>query len=820
MRKEIAAYIETSINVFIYALVAILPLLFVPFTTEFFEIPKLVLLSVASLILVTLWVLKWVIQGKVVITRTLLDIPLLILAIIIILSTVFTDSRYVSIFGNFPRIHGSIIAWITYIIFYFVTVSNIKSRAQVKTVCYTLLISTTISALVSLISYFGLFLPLPFAKAYNFTPTGSSFSQAALITLLLPFSLIAIVTPTKLMPRALAIIISSLFILTNVLIGSTAIYLGTLVAVALTVLVQKNRLLKLTKQASNNTSSPIEIMESFVMSEDNRGSAKKDDDFSIEKIVTWVALLVPVICFVVILMSFIPMGKFNALYNLRNNFPREIQLPFSESWKVAISSFRDTPFLGTGPGTYLFNFTQYKPIEHNSTTFWNINFDTAYNEYMIVLSTLGGLGLLSLLFLSFNILSTGIRGVLNYKSYAEKDKESGILGLALSIASILVVVLLLFHATTLLSIVISLVVLAMLMGLNRDLLPGREAEDLTIGIKTQRSEGGYSVSGDALPVLILIPVIVLVIFAFWNAIKIVQADYFHRKALEAANTKGIDTYNYLVQAENLNPWVDLYRNDLAQTNFALANNIVASRLQAGGAAAQASPSGALSDQDKQTIQTLLSQAISEAQNSIRLSPRNAQNWEILASIYRQIAGVAQNALSFSLDAYGRAIQRDPLNPLLRLNVGGVYYSIKNYDLAVRFFSDAINVKPDYANAYYNLAVALRDKGDFENAKLAGEQVTKLVDIKSPDYKVASEFLADLKEKAATMSGKQATGQSNLSGQSNSALQEGSLPKVLDLPKPDNIATPAAVNRNPKASALPTPSPTQSAQPAASATPIP
>ena len=103
----------------------------------------------------------------------------------------------------------------------------------------------------------------------------------------------------------------------------------------------------------------------------------------------------------------------------------------------------------------------------------------------------------------------------------------------------------------------------------------------------------------------------------------------------------------------------------------------------------------------------------EGRFGVGIAPRSAANWEVLASIYKQISGVSQNALQFSLDAYGRAIQLDPLNPLLRLSVGGVYYQLKNYDLAVRFFDDAVSLKPDYSNALYNLAIALRDKGSYK-----------------------------------------------------------------------------------------------------------
>jgi cytochrome c-type biogenesis protein CcmH/NrfG len=181
---------------------------------------------------------------------------------------------------------------------------------------------------------------------------------------------------------------------------------------------------------------------------------------------------------------------------------------------------------------------------------------------------------------------------------------------------------------------------------------------------------------------------------------------------------------------------------------------------------------------------------------VALNPNNPINWEILGSIYRQISGVAQNALSFSLDSYGRAITRDPLNPVLRLTVGGIYFSINNYDMAIRFFTDAVNLKPDYANANFNLAIALAQKGDFVSAQTIAERTVSLLDPKSEDYKIATQVLSQIKDKVAS----QAADQAKLAEQQaeatsqQSSLQDKNLPKVLNLPAPENVSTPAAIKK--------------------------
>jgi tetratricopeptide (TPR) repeat protein len=196
-----------------------------------------------------------------------------------------------------------------------------------------------------------------------------------------------------------------------------------------------------------------------------------------------------------------------------------------------------------------------------------------------------------------------------------------------------------------------------------------------------------------------------------------------------------------------------------------------------------------------------------------LSPRSSRNWEVLAVIYRNITGVAQNSLTFALDAYGRAIQMDPLNPTLRINVGTIYYASKSYDLAVRFFSDSINLKPDYINGYYNLALALRDKGDLQNAKIIAEQTLSMLqqdlgsqefknsssqikETKVKDFNTVTDLLSDIKTKIDASAGQ--SGKEGTPGQSE-ALQNPNLPSinVPGLNNPPETTTPPAVEENPQ-----------------------
>jgi O-antigen ligase/tetratricopeptide (TPR) repeat protein len=747
MRQQITAYINTAIFGIIIAVAALTPLIFSNLTTEFFETPKLIFLVVTVLVLMTLWSISWVVNGKVVITRTPLDLPLLLISAIVLLSTFFSPTWQVAIYGNLPNVHGSAFSWIAYILFYFIVTSNLKNLNQIKILIYTLLGSTVVTALVSIISFFGVYFPFNFAQSQAFNPTGSTFSAMFLIVLMLPILLSSLIKPNRVIPQIVSLVLSVIFAIALALAGTASIYSGVLVVLLVTVLVSKREhLLK----ALPLLALPI-VMGTIVWG-----------------------------------LTMIPLGSMNPLYNKNQTFPNEIQLKFSNSWKIAASAFTDKPFLGTGPESFLFNFTQYKPVEINQTPYWTLRFDTAHNEFLQFLGTMGGLGLMALLFLAVMVISFSWKGLFQHENN---------LASALATASLVSIVIMALHTTTPVMVVSMFLIFAMLMTLHKHITG--KVDEFSIGIKTTKvRDNGYDINnmvvGDILPVILLFPVIAFVIWTSFYTYNAVAADFYHRRALNMASLKPLDTYNDLIRAENLNPLVDLYRVDLAQTNFALANAVAVSK-----GPTESSPGGSLTDADKSSIQTLLAQAVGEGKNAVILSPRNSANWEILASIYRQISGVAENALAFSLDSYGRAVALDPMNPALRLNIGGVYYSIKNYDLAIRFFDDAIKLKPDYQNAYYNLAVALRDKGNLKESQLIAEQLmTQLQsDTNNPDYKVAADFLSDLKARIATGSADQSPIAPPVA-QQNGALQNQDLPNVSipDLENKPEVSTPAAVKR--------------------------
>src|SRR5690348_10318563 len=140
MRSKVSAQFDKLITAILVVAVFLTPLLLTNLTTEFYETPKLAFLLIIVCVLLVLRSLSWVLQGKVLITRTPVDIPLLLFLGIMIISSLYAGNvaalRYVAFFGNFPRIHGSTISWAIYILFFFLATAHLKSKGQVRAVIY------------------------------------------------------------------------------------------------------------------------------------------------------------------------------------------------------------------------------------------------------------------------------------------------------------------------------------------------------------------------------------------------------------------------------------------------------------------------------------------------------------------------------------------------------------------------------------------------------------------------------------------------------------------------------------------------------------
>ncbi len=222
-----------------------------------------------------------------------------------------------------------------------------------------------------------------------------------------------------------------------------------------------------------------------------------------------------------------------------------------------------------------------------------------------------------------------------------------------------------------------------------------------------------------------IPVLLFLILMTLTLIlsRAVLAEYYFNKAREIQNVQ--EVYSLQRQSIIINPYKDNYRRAFSQTNLFIANSL-ADKVNKSELPEGSNVINEMSPEDKQTATKAIQAAIEEAKAAVKLNENKAENWENLGNIYRNLLNIAENADGWAISAYQRAIVLAPNNPEYRLNLGGVYFLLKKYDEAIRSFEEAIKIKPDWANAYYNLAWAYHEKGNKKQAVANMEKTVSLL----------------------------------------------------------------------------------------------
>ncbi len=422
---------------------------------------------------------------------------------------------------------------------------------------------------------------------------------------------------------------------------------------------------------------------------------------------------------------------------------KPLLLPFNTAWAIAVDSFKNWRLFlfGVGSSSFLDAFSQFRPMGYNLGNLWNVRFIYSSNYYLQLLTTVGILGLGTFIWVIVNVIKTHL-------ALQKKEKEENLI-VFIPLLVIFVVLFFIFHNF------LFLFLLYLLLA----------AFSLNLPVKKEFSESSKIAVWS-----IFIPVTLVVLAFFYFLGRAYVADVYLKKSLVAmAQNDGNNTYNYQIKAIALNPFNDTYRLYYSQTNLALAY-----------ALAQKTD---ISDQDRQTITTLVQQAINEAKTAVSLNKNKVTNWENLAGIYRQLINFAEGSDQWAITSLSQAIKLDPVSPSLRLTLGGVYYALGNFDEAIRYFQQTIDLKPNFANGYYNLSAAYREKGDFKKANEAMNTVLSLLPISSEDYQKAYKEATDL---AKQMNIEEASGSASPSQQEAQAQET---PLLGPEPLPSPVITP-------------------------------
>ncbi len=414
-------------------------------------------------------------------------------------------------------------------------------------------------------------------------------------------------------------------------------------------------------------------------------------------------------------MFFLIVSLFFLLFPLKFKFFPNIPLDVAPSFhsemnilKGVFSEGMKKVFFGSGPGTFVFLFSKFRPLDLNQSIFWNLRFSRGSStlfDWLITKGIFGGAFLILLLIFG------GYFAIFNIKNNQFQKKEE-IIKLALSISFLVFILSTFFYSFNLSVWFLFWTILSMVLLFKKE-------ELIEIKLLPSPKRTWF------FNVILLILIIVMLGLFFFQTRKYL-ADIYYLEGIKRSQEGKIEQAISLIEKaiEKFDSEIDFYYRDLSQ----LYLNYIPIISQ---------KDYLTPDQKRQLTAGALKEGIKNLEQAIKLAPFNVVNWNVRGFFYRNFIGVKAIKLNGgeifpdqeAIASYQKAIELEPSSPFPYGELSRVYILMaqefdkqklekekqEHLSLALEYLNKSLNLKPDYALAHYLLAVVYDQQGKTEKA---------------------------------------------------------------------------------------------------------
>lgn len=651
----------------LYFLLFLIPLFFLPFSQDVLNFPKQIIALILIFLSLIGWLAKGAFQGSLILRKNkVFYLSLSLVFLSLLLSSFFSLSWRISFFGSPLGATDSFLTFLLFLVFLFLIINSFRKESEFLSFLFFFLLGGALAGILNLFQIYQIFIfPFDFAKTVSFNTIGTTHSLALFAAAVLPISLILFFNSKGFLKIILGLI-SFVFVINVILINFRTAWAVLIVAILLL----------------------------FVFGIANQKNKIKPG---------WVALLmIGLTVSLFFYFSPLPLSGFPVL-------PPEVSLTSVSGMNILKESFNEgikNTAIGTGPGTFIFNYSKYRSPLLNQTLFWGTRFSegsSSFSDWILTKGILGGITLLFLYFLIVYFIFKNLKKTENNNFYEIKlGLSAGVFGL-IWISFFYVLNFTLYFTFWFL-----------LAGLILFFNPKFKEINLSSHSK-----------------MIFINLALVLIFIFSLSLIFFQGQRYlaeakYLKAVSYSQFGNIDNaINYTQQAINFNPFFDVYWRDLSQL-FLIQANLASQNLEIS------------SQEEANLINSAIIDGAEAINQAISISPINVANWNVRGFFYQNLIGI-QGADELALASYRRAIELEPASPFAFGEKARIYILMaqeniqkqeielqqKNLDSAIENLTTAIQLKPDYTPAHYLLAVAYDQKGELKEA-IAKLEETKTI----------------------------------------------------------------------------------------------
>lgn len=675
--------LQKTIDALFGILFFLVPLILLPYTSELFEFNKIIVIYLLTILIAATWIVRMILERKIIFRRTILDIPLLVFLGSQLISTLLSIDPLTSWLGYYSRFNGGLASLICYLLLYWAFVSNVGKKAAGKIINVTLL-SASLVSIYGVLERLGIDKSIWFQDVQHrvFSTLGQPNWLAAWLTALIPITWALAIKKheSKLSYRVfIPYLLSTLFFIVLIFTGSRSGIAGFAIAEAFFwgFVVLKYRF-KYVKE--------FLILNAFIAA----------------------AIIIFGTQFTPSIFKLVKKAQTDTTPVAAQAGTTALETGGTESgairkivWQGAIQIWKHYPIFGTGVETFAYSYYFYRPPVHNMTSEWDYIYNKAHNEYLNFMANSGTVGILAYLTM------VGFAIYLMARNSRVEDKETD------DISSLMVTAFVSGYVSILATnfFGFSVVPIQLLFFLYPAFSVIYANPDFSDNEPIKKLSANQKVS------------IWIVVFAA-SYLLIMTIRYWYADILYASGSN----YNragrqdlalpYLNRAIKLEPRQSVFYSELAKSYTSLAL--------------------AYSEAKQATASAQLTEAAIEASiKSVNLSPANVNLKRIEFGTFIMLSTLDPNYLLDAKDVLFAATVQAPTDAKLSYNLALTYSRLGQNDLAVKTLEKTIELKPNYRDARLAYAMLLIDAGKKSEAKIQLEYILTNID---PTDSMAKQYL--------------------------------------------------------------------------------
>jgi cytochrome c-type biogenesis protein CcmH/NrfG len=636
---------------------------FIPYSSVTLEASKGFLLSVGVTLSLFFWLISRLGDGKFVIPKDKLILFALAIPVVFLISSFFSSSLYISLFGTGFEI-GTFGSMLVLFIVFFLSSIYFQTEKRLWYFVGTLFVGGLILAVFELLNIFVGFnriLPgfLQGISSGNLVGSWNNFALLFGIFVLLSIFTIELLK-TNVKWRVVQYILLILGILFLIIVNVPLVWL--LVGIFSVII--------------------------FVYSVSLQHSGVKIIQGENEKKKFPFTSLVVIFISLMFLIGGNLVNGFVSKYISLNN--QEIRPSIVTTAQIAWKSIKHNPAFGTGPNTFVIDWSLWQPKEIAQTIFWNVDFTNGYSLLTTFAVTTGLLGLISLLLFLIIYVTRSIQSI----RLAFRDTLSNYFIMTTLMVSIYSWITVILFNPNIIMLMLSFVSSGMLIGIlvNKQAIPAKDFSFLS------------DPRNSFFSILILLVLMVSAISLTYIYIEKFASVVYFSNALNNNNTMESLTKSegMLLRAISLNK-NDVYYRSLSQVYLGKINLLI-------------SDTSVSADTLKTDLQQLLNLSQQYASLAVSQNPKQYQNYMNLGNIYAALVPLSvANSYESAGVAYDKAMTLAPNNPSILLAKASLEFTNKNNAGARKFIKQALDIKANYIDAIFFLAQIETNEGNLPAA---------------------------------------------------------------------------------------------------------